>query len=222
MFVDSVVVSVSLRLKDCRTGRVIWYCEQFRTVHRQFQLDPFNAIINLVSHEKTARADRIAWLVQEMLRTLPPGPVEIVYDELLSWAVEVLVSRQAPPKAAAASAGDEMVSVVFFEAGQYDLDPSAERLLAGLLPFIDTPAGGELRILGYADPAEPQDAQLALRRAQACREWIEAHAIDGALRIRAESGANLGSPAGTAAGDDRPASRATLTFRGAPRLGSMQ
>lgn len=86
---DAVVVSVSVGLIDCKTGERLWSCEQWRTAHRQWQLDPINALINLAVHEKASRKERVAWLVQEMLKTLPQGPVQVVRENLLDQAVEI-------------------------------------------------------------------------------------------------------------------------------------
>ena len=86
---DAIVVSCSLRLIDCKTGTVLWRSEQWRTAHRQWQIDPFNALINLAGHALSSREARVAWLVQEMLKTLPAGKVNIELDNLLQQAVEI-------------------------------------------------------------------------------------------------------------------------------------
>jgi hypothetical protein len=86
---DAIVVSCSLRLIDCKTKTVLWHSEQWRTAHRQWQADPFNALLNLAAHRSFSKADRIAWLVQEMLKTLPAGKVAIETDNLLNQAVEI-------------------------------------------------------------------------------------------------------------------------------------
>lgn len=86
---DAVVVSCSLGLMDCVTGEILWRCEQWRTAHRQWSLDPLNALINTMAHEDASRKDRISWLVQEMLKTLPAGPVRVVGDDLLNQAVDI-------------------------------------------------------------------------------------------------------------------------------------
>jgi len=86
---DAIVVSCSLYLISCSNGELLWSCEQWRAAHRQWQLDPFNALINVIAHEKGSRKDRTAWLVQEMLKTVPAGPVAVVNDNLLEQAVEV-------------------------------------------------------------------------------------------------------------------------------------
>jgi hypothetical protein len=86
---DAIVVSCSLRLIDCKTKTVLWHSEQWRTAHRQWQADPFNALLNLAAHSSFSKADRIAWLVQEMLKTLPAGKVAIETDNLLNQAVEI-------------------------------------------------------------------------------------------------------------------------------------
>ncbi len=86
---DAVVVSCSLRLVDCQSGELLWRGEQWRTAHRQWQIDPINALINLAAHSSSSRSDRLAWLVQEMLKTLPQGKVAIEYDNLLDQAVQI-------------------------------------------------------------------------------------------------------------------------------------
>ncbi|MFC1852346.1 GNA1162 family protein [candidate division CSSED10-310 bacterium] len=90
---DAVVVSCSLQLIECATGSVLWKCEQFRSAHRQWQLDPFNMLLNALVHGQDSREDRIAWLVQEMLRSLPQGPVVVVNDNLLQKAQEIKLSE---------------------------------------------------------------------------------------------------------------------------------
>lgn len=91
---DAIVVSCSLRLIDCKTGAVLWRSEQWRTAHRQWQIDPFNALINLAAHASSSRKDRIAWLVQEMLKTLPAGKVNIELDNLLKQAEEITIQAE--------------------------------------------------------------------------------------------------------------------------------
>ena len=83
---DAVVVSCSLRLVDTRTGKTLWHAEQWRTAHRQWSLDPFNMLLNALGHAGASRQDRVAYLVQEMLKTLPKGPIEIGTDDLLRRA----------------------------------------------------------------------------------------------------------------------------------------
>ncbi len=91
---DAIVVSCSLRLIDCRTGIVLWRSEQWRTAHRQWQIDPFNALLNLAAHAGASRSARIAWLVQEMLKTVPEGKIEIELDNLLDQAVEIKIKEK--------------------------------------------------------------------------------------------------------------------------------
>ncbi len=86
---DAVAVSCSLGLMNCADGELLWHCQQWRAAHRQWSLDPFNAIINTFGHENASRKDRVAWLVQEMMKTLPEGPVRVVNDDLLNQAVEI-------------------------------------------------------------------------------------------------------------------------------------
>jgi len=86
---DAVVVSCSLQLIHCESGETIWQASQWRTAHRQWQLDPINMLINFSHHKNASREDRLAWLVQEMFRTLPDGPVKIETDNLFQKAVEI-------------------------------------------------------------------------------------------------------------------------------------
>jgi len=86
---DAVVVSCSLILKSRKTSEIIWRTEQWRAAHRQWQLDPINAIINYMAHKEASREKRINWLVQEMLKTLPQGPIKIEFGDLLNKALEV-------------------------------------------------------------------------------------------------------------------------------------
>lgn len=83
---DAIVVSCSLRLVQVESGTTIWYAQQWRTAKRQWQLDPVNALINSVLNSTASRGDRVAYLVQEMLKTLPAGPVEASADNLLEKA----------------------------------------------------------------------------------------------------------------------------------------
>ncbi len=91
---DAVVVSCSLKLLHCKSGKMLWRSEQWRTAHRQWQLDPFNAIINIMAHSSASRSDRIAWLVQEMMKTLPRGRVIIEEDNLLQQATEIKIINE--------------------------------------------------------------------------------------------------------------------------------
>ena len=91
---DAVVVSCSLKLVGCANGSVLWQTEQWRTAHRQWILDPFNMLINIVSHENASREKRVGWLVQEMLNTLPQGPIIVVIDNLLQKAQEITITNE--------------------------------------------------------------------------------------------------------------------------------
>jgi len=89
---DALVVSCSLKLVHCETGKDLWMTEQWRTAHRQWQADPINLLLNFAYHQKASRKDRVAFLVQEMLKTLPKGPVQVVKDNLLDQAVPIKAS----------------------------------------------------------------------------------------------------------------------------------
>lgn len=92
---DAVVVSCSLRLLHCSKERkVIWKVEQWRTAHRQWQIDPINLFINIAAHEKASREKRVAWLVHEMLKTLPQGPINVEIGDLLNQAQEIRADEE--------------------------------------------------------------------------------------------------------------------------------
>jgi hypothetical protein len=83
---DAVVASCSLRLVDAASGDVLWRTEQWRSAHRQWQLDPLNAFLNIVGHEGDSLEGRVTWLVQEMLKTLPEGAIRVEEGDLLNQA----------------------------------------------------------------------------------------------------------------------------------------
>lgn len=90
--IDAVVVSCSLSLINGigSKGEVLWHTEQWRTAHRQFQIDPFNILLNLIMHERASREDRIKFLVHEMLKTLPQGIIDVsIGNDLLEKAQEI-------------------------------------------------------------------------------------------------------------------------------------
>ncbi len=86
---DAVVVSCSLRLIDARTGQTLWQAEQWRSAHRQWQIDPVNMLLNAVAHSVDTRNGRIAHLVSGMLDSLPAGPVAVEQGDLLKQATEI-------------------------------------------------------------------------------------------------------------------------------------
>ncbi len=86
---DAVVVSCSLWLQDCESGQTLWQAEQWRTAHRQWQIDPVNMLLNFFGHENDPRENRVAYLVDAMLKTLPQGPVQIEFGDLLNQATEI-------------------------------------------------------------------------------------------------------------------------------------
>ena len=94
---DAVVVSCSLKLKHCKTGEILWQTEQWRTAHRQWQIDPINLFINFFAHENASRRERVAWLVYEMLKTLPQGPVKVETGDLLQQAIEIRTQSRPDP-----------------------------------------------------------------------------------------------------------------------------
>jgi hypothetical protein len=86
---DAIVVSCSLRLVHAQTGTILWQAEQWRAAKRQWQLDPVNALLNAMLHSTASREDRVTYLVQEMLKTLPAGPIEVEAGDLLRRATVV-------------------------------------------------------------------------------------------------------------------------------------
>ena len=50
---DAVVVTCSLKLIHCETGTVLWQSEQWRAAHRQWAIDPFNMLLNLMAHSSS-------------------------------------------------------------------------------------------------------------------------------------------------------------------------
>jgi len=91
---DALVVSISLQLVDCRTGKTVWTTEQWRAAHRQWHADPFNLLLSFTAHELASRELRVAWLVQEMLKTLPDGPVQVVEDNFLNEALTIPADKE--------------------------------------------------------------------------------------------------------------------------------
>lgn len=86
---DAIVVSCSLKLIHCDSGTVLWKSEQWRTAHRQWAIDPINILLNSAIHSSASRDDRIEWLVQEMMKTLPDGSIKVDFGNLLEQAVEI-------------------------------------------------------------------------------------------------------------------------------------
>jgi len=94
---DAVVVSCTLRLVHCESGKTLWRAEQWRTAHRQWQLDPLNMLINFAGHETASREKRLQWLASEMLKTLPDGPIIMDSENLFEKAVEVTTHASDKP-----------------------------------------------------------------------------------------------------------------------------
>lgn len=174
---SSVQVSCSLRMVHTATGKVLWYCEQFRAAHRQWQFDPFNFLINAAEHASASKPDRIAWLVQEMFRTLPTGPIQVVRGDLLSRAVEIRAATAPQDLTVGAGANAEPDQAdasftILFEADRSDISPDAEDTLRQVVPFIDAFSDAEVALSGYSDSIETQGEALSLKRAETCRDWI--------------------------------------------------
>jgi outer membrane protein OmpA-like peptidoglycan-associated protein len=175
---DSIVVSISLRLVDCQTGKILWQGEQWRAAHRQWQADPLNLVINLISHEKGSRKKRIAWLVQEMLRTLPEGEVSVIIGEdLLSKAVEVDTNE--PLKELPAAAEKDKIKAplsadVLFDLDSCELNDDIRKALENFIPVIETHKNAEIMIYAYMDfsGSDIHNKNLSLNRAKACEEWL--------------------------------------------------
>lgn len=187
---DSVVVSCSLRLVDCRTGQVLWSADQWRAAHRQWQADPFNFIINMASHEGASRPARITWLAQEMLRTLPAGPVRVVVGDLLSQAIEIRAETDGTAPSTVPQAARRMVTV-YFDHGSAEITPDAGRVLNLILSTLAGSAReSELVVTGYRDVDEPDAGpiRLAVARGQACLEWVAARVPGAVGRARVTEG----------------------------------
>jgi len=198
---SSVVVSASLQMVHCPTGKTLWKCEQFRVAHRQFQLDPFNLLMNLVSHEQASRPERVAYLAQEMFRTLPPGPVQVnVGDDLLARATQVTAVAQEQEPAQAPRNPDELFGfVVGFPRGEARLAQDAELVLETIiLPSLGRLGVIDLVVTGYTSADEPEAAQLGGARAGACAAWLRAHGIPDGVRILTRNGGV--PPAGSSEG----------------------
>jgi hypothetical protein len=187
---DSVVVSVSLQLVHCDSGRTIWFGEQWRAAHRQFQFDPLNALINLIAHERASKAQRIAWLVEQMFRTLPDGALQVVEGDLLSRAIEVPVSPDLRPD----RRGDLTVDVSF-EPGTAALSDAARAALDRLADVLATHRQGDVVLTGVVDGRDPDAASLAHARATACRDRLAARLDAARFRLRVGTG-----PGGAGAG----------------------
>ncbi|MBW2367139.1 MAG: DUF799 family lipoprotein [Deltaproteobacteria bacterium] len=86
---DAMVVSCSLWLQHCGTGQILWQTEQWRSAHRQWQIDPVNMLLNFFAHEGASREKQVAYLVHEMLKTLPRGPIQIEFGDLLNKAEQI-------------------------------------------------------------------------------------------------------------------------------------
>lgn len=86
---DAVVVSCSVGLKDCKTGKMLWRVEQRRTAHRQWQADPINLLINLISHENASREKRVVWLAHDIIQSMPNGKILIEKDDLLNRSIPI-------------------------------------------------------------------------------------------------------------------------------------
>jgi outer membrane protein OmpA-like peptidoglycan-associated protein len=177
---DSVVVSCSLRLIQCSTGKPLWRCEQFRTAHRQWQLDPFNFLINVAAHEGASRSDRIAWLVQEVFRTLPQGPIEVVFGDLLGQAIEIQAEIAVPMKKLKAQEDPETIRInissdVLFDFDKYEIRTDAEETMKNLIPIINAFGDAYVTITGHTDSigTDAYNEDLSLKRAQSCLNWIQ-------------------------------------------------
>jgi hypothetical protein len=90
---DAVVVSCSLRLVDAASGTVLWHAEQWRVAHRQWQIDPINIFLTALTHAGDSREKRVAYLVQEMLKTLPQGTIAVQQGDLLDKAGVIEVDQ---------------------------------------------------------------------------------------------------------------------------------
>ena len=92
---ENTVFSASLSLVDGRSGRIVWSFSEKRAADRNFAIDPLNMLLNIFITEATSKKDAFGYLAQEMLKTMPAGPVEVVVgDDLLDRAVEIDVTTE--------------------------------------------------------------------------------------------------------------------------------
>lgn len=87
---NSYVFSCSLKLQN-RDGLVFWVSLQNRVAKRRFAIDPVNIFLDIFLTESGGNMqDAIYALADEMLLSLPDGPVKIVThgDALLDMAIE--------------------------------------------------------------------------------------------------------------------------------------
>ena len=94
---NALVVSISLKLVHCHTGKTLWRCEQWRTAHRQWAIDPINILFNSMEHTTASREDRIKWLVQEVMKSLPFGNIKVEIGNLLDQAKQIQANQTLMP-----------------------------------------------------------------------------------------------------------------------------
>ncbi len=92
---NAFVYTCSMKLQD-RKGEVLWSSLQNRVAKRRFAIDPINALLDIALVEGKSDMQQASYaLANQMLATLPVGPVKIVVgDSLLDMATEISVKQK--------------------------------------------------------------------------------------------------------------------------------
>jgi hypothetical protein len=88
---NGYVYMCSVKLQN-RDGKVVWASLQNRVAKRRFAIDPINALLDIALTEGGGGDSREAVyaLADQMLASLPKGPVQVVLgDPLLDMAIEI-------------------------------------------------------------------------------------------------------------------------------------
>ena len=87
---NAYVYMCSVKLQN-RDGLVLWASLQNRVAKRRFAIDPINALLDIALTEGEGDSQEAVYaLADQMLLTLPEGPVRVVIgDPLLQMAIEV-------------------------------------------------------------------------------------------------------------------------------------
>jgi len=88
---NGYVYMCSIKMQD-REGRVIWSSLQNRVAKRRIAIDPINALLDIALTEGGGGDSRAAIyaLADQMLSSLPKGPVKVVVgDPLIDMAIEI-------------------------------------------------------------------------------------------------------------------------------------
>lgn len=87
---NAYVYTCSLKLQD-RKGNILWLSLQNRVAKRRFALDPINGLLDIALIKMKGDSRQAVYaLADQMLSTLPEGPVQVsVTDPLLDRAQEI-------------------------------------------------------------------------------------------------------------------------------------